>query len=79
LTASELQYLLAMQNSKRQAAENAGFKTRAVKEQEEKARERKYPKVGIHLLLFVWSSLKKFTLFISVYILLDNDSSKISR
>ncbi|RIA95236.1 hypothetical protein C1645_816969 [Glomus cerebriforme] len=49
LTPSELQYLLAMQNSQRKAKENAVFKTRAVREQEEKARERKYPKTMIRV------------------------------
>uniref|UniRef100_A0A1D1XF21 Tether containing UBX domain for GLUT4 n=1 Tax=Anthurium amnicola TaxID=1678845 RepID=A0A1D1XF21_9ARAE len=49
LTSSELQFLLAMQDSKRKADENAGFKTRAMREQEEKARERKYPKTIIRV------------------------------
>ncbi|GBC02698.1 hypothetical protein RclHR1_04760013 [Rhizophagus clarus] len=49
LTASELKFLLAMQSSKRQAEENARFKTRAVREQEDKARERKYPKTIIRV------------------------------
>ncbi|CAG8491976.1 4002_t:CDS:10 [Rhizophagus irregularis] len=39
LTAPELQFLLVMQDSKRKAEANAGFKTRAAREQEEKARE----------------------------------------
>jgi len=46
LTPSELQFLLANQSSKRKAEENAGFKTHVIREQEEKARERKYPRVG---------------------------------
>lgn len=64
LTGSELQFLLAMQDSKRKAEENSGFKTRAVREQEEKAKERKYPKVGIYfVLLLVWSSLREISHF----------------
>ncbi|CAB4483306.1 hypothetical protein RhiirA5_407121 [Rhizophagus irregularis] len=49
LTAPELQFLLVMQDSKRKAEANAGFKTRAAREQEEKARERKYPKTMIRV------------------------------
>lgn len=59
-----MKFLLTMQDSKRKAEENAGFKTRAAREQEEKARERKYQKVGIYfLLLLVWSSLKEFHIY----------------
>lgn len=69
-----------MQDSKRKAEANAGFKTRAAREQEEKARERKYPKVGIYfLLLLVWSSLKEFHIYFILFFFLDNDSSEISR
>ncbi|CAG8716639.1 10978_t:CDS:2, partial [Funneliformis mosseae] len=49
LTPSELQFLLANQSSKRKAEENAGFKTHSIREQEEKARERKYPKTLIRV------------------------------
>jgi len=34
-----------MQKAKNSALESAGFKTKAVREQEQAARERKYPKV----------------------------------
>ncbi|CAG8469797.1 13009_t:CDS:10 [Ambispora leptoticha] len=44
LTPAELQHLLALQKSKRRAEENTGFKTKAIREQEEKAKEKKYPK-----------------------------------
>ncbi|CAG8451614.1 6560_t:CDS:10 [Ambispora gerdemannii] len=49
LTAAEIQHLLAMQKSKRLKDENAGFKTSAVREQEEKAKEKKYPKTMIRV------------------------------
>ncbi|CAI2175853.1 2049_t:CDS:10 [Funneliformis geosporum] len=49
LTPSELQFLLANQSSKRKAEENVGFKTHSIREQEEKSRERKYPKTLIRV------------------------------
>ncbi|CAG8528787.1 2283_t:CDS:10 [Acaulospora morrowiae] len=49
LTASELQFLLAMQNSKRVAQENVGFKTSKVRAQEQEEKERKYPKTLIRV------------------------------
>ncbi|CAG8605289.1 3970_t:CDS:2, partial [Acaulospora colombiana] len=44
LTAAELQFLLALQHSKRVSEENFGFKTSKMRAQEEKEKERKYPK-----------------------------------
>ncbi|CAG8595028.1 317_t:CDS:2, partial [Dentiscutata heterogama] len=49
LTAAELQYLLAKQTLKHKREESAGFKTNAMRAQEEKARERKYPKTLIRV------------------------------
>ncbi|CAG8747765.1 18927_t:CDS:10, partial [Dentiscutata erythropus] len=49
LTATELKYLLAKQTLKHQRDENAGFKTNAMRAQEEKERERKYPKTLIRV------------------------------
>ncbi|CAG8474650.1 325_t:CDS:2 [Paraglomus occultum] len=49
LTPTELKYLIAMQKAKNTALENAVLKTKAVREQEEVARERKYPKTLIRI------------------------------
>ncbi|CAJ0627682.1 14960_t:CDS:2 [Entrophospora sp. SA101] len=49
LSPSELKNLLSMQNSKRLASDNAGFKTRAMRQKEDEERERKYPKTLIRV------------------------------
>jgi len=49
LTSTELQFLLAMQSAKRVSQENASFKTSKLRAQEEKEKERKYPKTLIRV------------------------------
>jgi hypothetical protein len=46
LSPSEVQYLLRIQKERRIKEEQGGFKTRTLRAEEEKSREKQYPKVS---------------------------------